>query len=249
MSTLAKGLNIVAPKTYTLQELQELFPSKRKTINEGTVKLLNETLANPDFNPSTFIKHIVDYQNVMINSGASMKEYLNAVKFCAYLESEMSIVEAYRRARAGDKFVQDRINAKSDTTAYAELAFQAQRYKKSKLVRELLTQTDMPLYLMFQASRYKAVATLAREMEEAPLSKDRIAAADKLLTHVKPPETQNVELQVGMTNQAIEMQEQLFAQISKISQAQSDRLKAGENLDDVQQLGLTADFIEAETNE
>ena len=57
------------------------------------------------------------------------------------------------------------------------------------MVKEILTQCDMPLHLIFGGSRFKAVAVLAHEMENADYAKDRINAADKLLTHVKPPET------------------------------------------------------------
>lgn len=236
-------------KPVTKEELQQKFPTKRNTITDDVAKFINETMQNPDFDSTTFLTQLVDYQGAMIDASASMIEYVNAIKFCAYLESEENVTEAYRRARIGDKFVQDRINAKSGTNAYNELTMQASRYRKSKLVRQILTQSDMPLYLMFQGARYKAVAVLAREMEEAAYSKDRISAAEKLLTHVKPPENNKVELEVGLNAEAQSIQTKLFEQLSAISMKQHKRLVNGEKIDTVQKVGITTEFVEADVDD
>lgn len=235
-------------KPITKEELQQKFPAKRSTITEETVQFINDTMQNPDFDSATFLTQLVDYQGAMIDSSASMTEYINAIKFCAYLEAEQNMTEAYRRARANDKFVQDRAMARTGTNEYNELTMQASRYRKSKLVRQILTQSDMPLYLMFQGARYKAVAVLAREMEEAAYSKDRISAAEKLLTHVKPPENNKVELEVGLNAEAQSMQTKLFEQLSEISMKQHKRLVNGEKIDTVQKVGITTEFVEADVD-
>lgn len=230
----------------TIDELKQRFPTKRNTITEETVEMLNEALSNPDFDSASFLDQLVDYQSVMQDTSASFQEYINAVKFCAYLETNCTITEAYKKARANDKFVQDRWNAPSNSAEYNELTNAASRYRKSKVVRQLLMQSDMPLYLMFQAERYKAVMVLAKEMTEAAYSKDRIAAADKLLVHVKPPENLQIELGVGLSKQAQDVQTQLFEQLAQISTAQHARLMSGEAITTVQRVGIKTDFVEAE---
>ena len=97
----------------------------------------------------------------------------------------------------------------------------------------------MPLHLMFQGARYRAVAVLAREMTDAEYSKDRIAAADKLLTHVKPPENQKIELDIGITSEAKSMHEMLNMQLSALALNQKRMLDAGYDLIDVQKLGIS----------
>jgi len=241
--------NVVKSKKFTKEELQEKFPAKRNTITDEVVEYINSTISDPDFDSSTFMSHLIDYQTIMMETSASMRDYINAMKFCAYLESNHSITEAYKKARINDEFVQKRLNAKSNTPEYNELTNAASRYRKSKLVRQILAQSDMPLYLMFQAERYKAVAVLAQEMFSAPYSKDRINAADKLLTHVKPPENQKVELEVGLNQNAQDMQTKLFEQLSKISEGQHARLVNGEDIKDVQRVGITTEFVEAEPEE
>ena len=243
------AFNIVKRKNeITVDYLKDKFPRKKNTITEGLANNVDTIVNSDEFDSTNFMKHLVDYQSVMMDCSASIMEYINAVRFVGYLESEKTLIDAYKKARAGDDFVRARMNVKTGTTAYGELSNAASRYRRSPLVKQLLVQSDMPLYLMFQAQRYKAVTVLANEMETAPLSRDRIAAAEKLLTHVKAPEDQTIELKMGLTNEAQSMQQQLFAQLAETSKLQHRRLVNGEAIDDVQKLNLTTEFVEAEVD-
>ena len=66
--------------------MKERFPAKKNTITEETVKLINDAMNDPQFSGEEFINTMLDYQNVLATSSASFKEYVNAIKFCAYLE-------------------------------------------------------------------------------------------------------------------------------------------------------------------
>ena len=99
---------------------------------------------------------------------------------------------------------------------------------------------------MFQGARYRAVAVLAREMTDAEYSKDRIAAADKLLTHVKPPENQKIELDIGMTSEAKSITASLMDQLAVMATQQRRLLEAGADIRSVQKLGIQAEVIDAE---
>lgn len=236
------------PKTgITVEDLKRRFPSKKNTINEDTVALINEANNDPSFNGDEFINTLMDYQNVMATCSGSMKEYINAVKFCAYLEAEdFNITEAYKRARSNDAFVIERMDAESGTSAYNELTSAASRYNKSPMVRQILTQSDMPLYLMFQGARYKAVAVLADAMVNARFDKDKINAADKLLSHVKPPENIQVELDIGVKESSAV--QQLNDQLAQLAASQKVHLESGST--NLAQLGAMkvkdSDVIDAE---
>ena len=223
----------------TVEELKEKFPQKKSTITQELVDIINKCNADPMFNGDEFLNTLVDYQTCMIDSGASMKEYINAVKFCAYLESENgNLYQAYKKARADDEFVKQRKDDPVDSPGYNAIVAAASRYRKNRLVRQILTQSDLPLYLMFQADRYRAVAVLAREMEDAPYSKDRISAADKLLTHVKPPEGIDIELKVGPTAEAVSVQDKLFQQLAALTATQKKLLESGVDIREAQKTGI-----------
>lgn len=221
-------LGIVSkPKTeVTVEDLKRQFPSKKRTITEETAQIINDANGDPTFNGDEFMSTLIDYQNVMASCSGSMREYINAVKFCAYLEAESyNITEAYRRARSADDFVKARIGVATDSAEYKELTSAASRYHKTPMVRQILTQSDMPLYLMFQGARYQAVSVLADQMMNARFDKDRINAADKLLLHVKPPENVQIELDIGVKeNSAVQ---QLNDQLAQLASSQKVHLEAG----------------------
>lgn len=231
----------------TVEQLKSKFPAKSTTINEDTVKLINDATNDPCFSGEEFIQQMVTYQSVMIEGKYSMREYINALKFCSYLELEDNATEAYKKARANDQFVIDRKDAPTDSGAYKELTFQASRVRGSKLVRQILTQSDMPLYLMFQGARYGAVNVLAKEMTEAAYSKDRINAAKALLEHVKPPENVQIELDIGVKeNNAVE---QLSAQLATLATKEKSYLESGRaTLAELGSRTVSEDIIDAEVD-
>ena len=235
---------------FTLEDLQKKFPKKAKSITEETVQLLNDANNDPMFNGDEFVRAMVDYQSVMIEGSYSIKEYINALKFVAYLATDAdNLTEAYKKARANDQFVQERLEARTDSNEYKELTNAASRYRKTPLVQKLLTQSNMPLYLMFQGTTYQAVAVLSNEMHTAAFSKDRISAAKAILEHVKPPENMQIELAVGPSAEAQSMQSQLSAQLAETVAMQKKMLDAGVDISQVQRLGLKADILEAEVVE
>lgn len=244
-----KALGIVnkEPKEITVELLKERFPQKRATITQELVDMMNEAASDPMFNGDEFIKTLVDYQNCMHETSSSMQEYTNAVRFCAYLEAEEgNLMAAYKKARCNDAFVQARVDDPVDSPGYNAIQTAASRYRKNPLVRKILAQSDMPLYLMFQGARYRAVAVLAREMEDAAYSKDRISAADKLLTHVKPPENMEVELKIGPNVEAVSMQDTLNAQLATLAINQKRLLEGGMDIRDAQRTGINLNTLDAE---
>ncbi len=243
------GLNVIKrSEDITKEELKQKFPGKKNTITDEVVQFLNATMQDPDFDNTTFLSQLVEYQGLMLDNSTSITEFINAMKFCAYLEVEQSVVEAYKRARANDTFVQERLTARSGTKLYNELTMAASRYRKNKLVRQILTQSDMPLHLMFQGSRYRAIVVLSREMEEAARSQDRICAAEKLLMHLKPPESK-IELEIGMNKESMDLQSNLFNKMTEVAQMQHERLTKGEKIDAVQRVEIVTEVVGQDSNE
>ena len=233
------GLGIVnrGKTTLTKEDVIKRFPQKKATLTDETVELINEANNNPDFNGDEFIEQMMTYQNVMTKNRGSISEYINALKFCAYLESSGdNYTEAYKRARANDQFVIERANLPKDSTGYRELTNAASRYRKTPMVKDILTQADLPLYLMFQGGRYQAAAVLLDEMSNAMYSKDRISAADKFLTHVKPPENMKVELDIGIKQDNII--DRYESMISDLVAHQRQEIADGKDLGDITNMAI-----------
>jgi hypothetical protein len=236
------------PKTdVDVDTLREMFPQRKTTITKDLAHYVDSANNDEDFNGDEFLDTLVSYRDVMLKGTYSIKEYVTAVKFCAYLIAEDdNLVEAYKRARGDDDFVKTRVGAASGSKEYNALTSAASRYRQSKLVKELLTVSQMPLYLMFQGERYKAVEVLADEMQSAAYSKDRINAADKLLTHVKPPENMQIELEVGPNQESKDLSTSLSEKLATTIALQKQMLEAGVPLEEAQKLGIQETVIEAE---
>ena len=245
------GLGIVkqSKTQVSKEELIKKFPDKKNTITDEVVNLINEANSNPEFNGDEIIKTMTTYQSIMINNSGSLKEYLDAIMFCAFLEADISnYTKAYIKARANDQFVIDRKDLPTDSNGYKELTNAASRYRKTPMVRDILTQAEMPLYLMFQGARYSAVSKLVEEMDAAAFSKDRINAAKAILEHVKPPENMKVELEVGPSSEAMDMQKELNKQLAELASNQKKMLEKGGKLSDVQKIEINVNetIIDAE---
>jgi len=247
------GLRVVSRgKTEVTEEfLKDKFPHKAKTIDATTVELINRANSDPEFNGDEFVSQMVTYRDVMTKNSASMQEYINALKFCAYLEATGdNYTQAYIKARSHENFVIERMELPTDSVGYKELTYAASRYRKLPMVRDILIMADVPLYLMFQSRRYEAVNVLATEMQTAMYSKDRIAAADKLLMHVKPPENVKIEMDIGVKQADVITQYE--AAINQLIITQKEQIAAGGDLKAIANVAIISsvnDYEDAEIEE
>lgn len=183
----------------TVEELQKALPSRKNTITDEIVEIINKSQDDPEFQGESLLQTAITYENVMMNNKAGIKEYIDAIRFCAYLISlEDNYTEAYKKTFSYRDFVKNRLDIPVDSSKYRELTNAASRYRRSKLVVDLLTFSQVPLDILFSGYRYKAIGVLANEMETAAYSRDRIAAAKELLLAVKGPENKKIELEIGV---------------------------------------------------
>lgn len=211
------GLGLVKKKVeeVTIEKLCDLFPQKKRTINQKTVDIINSAASDPEFDGASLMDTMVTYQNVMFKNKGTIENYLNAIRFCSLIEAgDDNIVETYKKVFYMRDFVKERKDLPTDSVGYKELTSAASKYRRSPMVIDILTQADVPLYLMMQGDRVAMAALLVREANTAPLAKDRIAAADKFLTHVKPPENIQIEMDIGVKeSNIIEDYEKVMAQM------------------------------------
>lgn len=233
----------------TLEELQSTFPTRAKSITPELVELINESKNDPEFQGESLVQAANTYQHVLKGTKASISEYINALRFCAYLVTcEDKSTQAYIRTFAKRDFVSSRMNLPTESNEYKALVSAASRYRQSKLVTEILTVSQMPLHLMYMGERYKAVGVLANLMETAKQDRDKINAAKELLAATKD-ESQKVELAIGPSEEAVSMQQSLDKQLAQLAANQKKLLEQGYSISDVQKTGVQLDVIEGEVVE
>jgi hypothetical protein len=99
-------------------------------------------------------------------------------------------------------------------------------YHKGALVQRILSQSTIPLYMLYQDEAHKAIKTLVQIMTEPDASfKTRAEAADKLLTHIKRPEAAKIELDV--THRQVDGMQELQVMMREVAARQLNAIASG----------------------
>lgn len=220
-------MNVQVIKALTIDDVRKAIPSRKNTITQEIVDMFNDSMTEAEFQGESLIQTAITYESVLQGrSGVGMKDYINALKFCAYLiTTDDNYTEAYKKTFYHRDFVKERIGKSTESVEYRELTTAASRYRRSKLVVDILTVSQVPLDMMFTGARYRAIAVLADRMENAKLDRDKINAAKELLAATKGPENMKIALDVGMQeNSAVES---LNLQLAAVAARQKTLLESG----------------------
>ena len=210
----------------TLEDVQRAMPTKKGAITQEAVDIINMSMSEAEFQGESLIQTATTYEAVLSRNKASIVEYLNAIRFCAYLMSEEdNFTEAYKKVFYAREFVKERANLDSSDVRYRELTSAASRYRRSKLVVDILTLSQVPFELIFTGARYKAIDVLATVMTTARYDRDKINAAKELLAATKGPENMKIELDVGVKESSAVRQ--LNDQLAQFASSSLVHLEAG----------------------
>jgi hypothetical protein len=231
----------------TIEDLKQALPSKKSVITQEAVDIINASMEDPEFQEETLLYAASMYESIMKKTKTPLPKYLNAIKFCAYINtSSPNYTEAYKKVFADREFVKKRMSVSKTDKLYSDLTSAASRYRKTKLVTDILTATQVPLDLMFTGHRFKAISILAEVMEDAKLDRDKINAAKELLAATKGPDNVKVELDVGYKESSAV--QQLNDQLVEIAGRSIKHLEAGST--SLHELGgmkvISDDMIEGE---
>ena len=210
----------------TIEEMKKVMPLKSNFITQEAVDIINESQNDPEFQGESLLQSASIYESVLKGSRSSVPEYLNAVRFCAYMmTNDSNYTEAYKKVFVHRPFVQDRVGLPTGSSKYAELTSAASRYRRTKLVVDILTVSQVPLDMIFAGARYKALAALVDVIENGQLDKDVINASKELLAATAGPENIKIELDIGVKEDSAV--QALNDQLATLATRQHDLLTAG----------------------
>ena len=177
----------------TVEQFRQALPDKvKKSINQELIDQINTTLSDPDMYEA-YRDNLLSYTKVMSDGRFKVAEYINAVKYVSHKLMGCTNIEAYSKTFP-DKIA--RFTAQG--VAPKDIASYVTAYNQSKLVNLIMEQTLIPSYVLNQDLYQKALNVQAELMVSAKSEKVRSDAANSLLTHLKMPETQKVELEIGV---------------------------------------------------
>lgn len=177
----------------TVEQFRMALPDKvRKTVNQELIDQVNATLIEPELFES-YRDNLVSYTSVMQDGRFKVKEYINAVRYVSHKLMGCTHIEAYSKT-----FPEKIIRFAAQKVESKDVASYVTAYNKSKLVNLIYAQTLIPSYVLNQDLYQKALNVQAELMVGAHSEKVRTDAANSLLTHLKMPEKQKLELDITL---------------------------------------------------
>jgi len=177
----------------TIEQFKQALPDKvKKSVNQELIDSVNNTLADPEMFEA-YRDNLLSYTRVMADGRFKVPNYIDAVRYVSHKLMGCSNIEAYTKAFPDKyaRFVAQGVQAK-------DIASYVTAYNKSKLVNLIFEQTLIPSYVLNQDLYQRALNVQAELMVHAKSEKVRSDAANSLLTQLKMPETQKVELEIGI---------------------------------------------------
>ena len=177
----------------TVEQFRQCLPDKvKKSLNQDLIDHINQTLSEPELYEA-YRENLLSYTSVMMDGKFKISGYVDAVKYVSHKLMGCTNILAYTKTFPDkyQRFVQQGVSS-SDIASYVTA------YNKSKLVNLIFEQTLIPSYVLNQDLYQKALNVQAELMATAHSEKVRCDAANSLLTHLKMPETQKVQLDISV---------------------------------------------------
>lgn len=180
------------------EQFKSLLPKQYKgTITQEVMDSINNALTDP-IAMEAFKENLLSYTSVMKDGKFKIGDYINAVKYVSLKLLGHSNVKAYFKTFPDrhQKFIDEGTSDK-DISAYVAA------YNKNKLVNLIMAQTLVPHHVLNNHMYQEALNVQFELMKDAKSEKVRSDAANSLLTHLKPPETTKIELDIGVKEDGI----------------------------------------------
>jgi hypothetical protein len=178
----------------TMTQFQRVLPKQvKKQVSQKLVDQINSTLGDPVL-MENYRENLLSYTSVMQDGKYKISTYIDAVRYVSFKLIGSTNVEAYART------FPDRYQRLVDIgTSGKDIASYVTSFNKNKLVNLIFEQTLVPSHILNADLYQKALNVQAALMVDDHVSpKVRSDAANSLLVHLKMPETQKIELDIGL---------------------------------------------------
>ena len=217
------------------------------TVTQEIVDLLNNAGSSAGIDQDLFEENMLSYMHLAKKGGVI--KLMNALKFYTLTQVPSVTNEQAYRIVFPDKA------AELDARGASAASF-ASEFNNSTLVREITKLQVMGFYITHAHLKnwgMSKLVDLANGVGANP--NDRVSPTVQLnsvlgiLDKVTPPEDINVELRVGMNDEAKGITESLMEQLKRNADLKVKELGAGKNLDSIQGLDVVHGVIDAEVEE
>jgi len=177
----------------TEAEFKDALPAQiRKSVNPELIDMINTSLADREA-MEIYKENLISFTSVLKQGKFKLTNYINAVRYVGFKITGSTNIDAYIKTFPDkyQRFLREGIEAK-------DIASYVSAYNKSKLVMLIFEQALIPIHILNAPMFQKAINVQAELMMSAKSEMVRFSAANSLMTHLKPPETKKIELDLGL---------------------------------------------------
>jgi hypothetical protein len=218
-------------------KLQKFLPKgSHHTVTDEVITLIENIENDTGMLQENIEESLLTYLPVLVDVKVDLKAYVNAVKYISLTGNmdnnkawEIVFPEKYNKLVSEGRW----------NTSHVSM------YNKSSLIVKLQAQTLLgfrgllaPIFFeQIETHRSLANGIAAGDQTCSPTVQQ--AASAKLLDILAPKDDNKVVHELGLDDATKDITKSLFAQIKKSSELQALRFKAGESIEDIQNIGLS----------
>lgn len=178
--------------TLTLDTFRAVLPKHvKERATPELVDKVNSLFEDP-YERETYRDNLLSFSSVLKDGRFKINNYIDAVRYIGFKMTGDTNKTAYIKTFP-DRYQHHLDNGVSDKTISSYVA----AYNKSLLVNKVREQTLVPSYILNNDKFQSALNRQYSIMENPDASfKVQSDAANSLLTHLKPPETSKLELEI-----------------------------------------------------
>ena len=218
----------------TKSEVRQAMPIHLKSAaTDGLVDMLNNIPLDPE-TADTVRNNFISYTNVLKDGKYKLEDYTYATAYVTFRMMGYNNQESYARTFP-DRYARLTSEGKSSK----EISSYVAAYNKNKLVNAIMEQAMIPTWLLNGDVLQKAINHSVYLMENARSEMVQVQAAKALMDTLKKPESKDVNLNIGTTNDAgIEELRQMMA---GMAERQQKLIESGVNTKEIAHQRLMID--------
>ena len=227
----------------TVEKLKYFLPKGSKVnVTQATVDMVNDVIDKSTVHRGLMEERLLTYTH-LLGPGIGMKQLLNAIQFVILSTTPgMTQTKAYM-ITFPDKADELIANGK-DASSFASM------YAKTKLVQEIMTNSQVGLSVTYAPLQHQLIQKLLELSNGRAANGDSASATVQLnatlglMELIKVNEEQTINIKTSPTETAIEAQNNLAEQISRMADLQMAKFNLNRDIRDVQKLNIVVGAVE-----
>lgn len=204
----------------TQDDVRKALPIHLKNVaTPSLVDALNTIPLEPEV-AETIRENFISYTTVLKDGKYKIENYINAIAYCTFRMMGYNNQESYARTFP-DRYAE--LTAKG--TSSKDISSYVAMYNKGKLVTAIMEQAMIPTWLLNADVFQKAINHQLYLMENAKSEMVQTQAAKALMDTLKKPETKEVNLNIGVKEDA--GAEELREMMVNLAKRQSEIIAGG----------------------